>query len=660
MDIYTLDFETHWAKDYTLTRMSPLAYVMDDRFELISLALKKNGDRTRVVFGETRIREVLKFIDWSKAAMLAHNMSGFDSYIVAYRLGIVPRMWLCTLAMARPIHEKTTGLSLAKLVEHYELGVKNNAVLIQTQGKRLADFTLEERTRMETYNRDDTDQCWALFNILKQHYTPSELWQIDALTRLRTEPAFDLDFGLLETALSVERSNKHKALMDVARRLRADGAAFDNWDDEEAVAEFVRGELSSQPKFAAMLVALGAEVPTKPSPTDGDKLIPALAKDDEGFIELLEHEDERVAALAMARMGIKSTITETRIEKFMEAGRHAGGRLPIPIKYCGAVVSGRDSGEEYNPQNMNRVGKVPKPSDALRNSLVAPPGYSVIVADQSGIEMRTSHTLAQVEESMALWQQSPTADLYRAFGATRYGCPPEEVNGERRQASKIAQLQLQFGSGAKTYLQKARIQGGLRDMELPEAEMVVQAWRSKYFAIVDMWSRAGEALRHIQTGSPVQIDPWGLMVTCPEGVRLTASGRLIRYPDLRYLNKDAVIHEFFKGSPPNDEKKLQGLTGWWYGKGRHRARIYGAKVFQNGTQAIARDSIFDCSIQFYKQTGRRFNLRTHDELAYVVPTPKAEGLLEQLQKILRTSPTWFPELVTWSEGGVAQTYGAAK
>lgn len=661
MDIYTADFETHWDTDYSLSKMSPLAYVMDDRFELISLALKRNREQTRVVFGETRIREVLKYIDWSKSALLGHNMSGFDSYVVAYRLGIVPRMWLCTLAMARPIHEKDVGLSLAKLVAHYKLGVKNNAVLVATKGKRLADFTPEERRAMETYNRDDTDQCRDLFDILKAHYTPAELWQIDALTRLRTEPAFELDFGLLETALSVERSNKHKALMSVAKLLReGEAKTAVPWEDEEAVAEFVRGELASQPKFAALLTRLGVSVPMKRSTTDETKLIPALAKDDEGFIALMEHPDEQVAAAARARLSVKSTIAETRIEKFIEAGRFAGGKLPIPIKYCGAVVSGRDSGEEYNPQNMTRVGKVAKPSDALRNSLRAPEGFNVIVADQSGIELRTSHTLSQVEESMALWKQSPTADLYRAFGATRYGCAPEDVNGDLRQACKIAQLQLQFGSGPDTYLQKARIDGGLREMERPEAEMVVQAWRAKYHRIVDMWSRGGEALRHIVHGREFQIDPWGLMVTCPEGVRMTASGRIIRYPDLRYLDEHGVIQEFFNGVRPKDENQVRSRTGWWYGRGRHRARIYGAKVFQNGTQAIARDSIFDCAIEYYRQTSLRFNLRTHDELAYVVSKAQAEKRLEQLQKILRTPPRWWPELITWSEGGIAQTYGAAK
>lgn len=657
MDVVTVDIESFWDTDYSLSKLSPLEYVMGDRFELISCSIKVNAGKTEVLFGASDIQRALDTIDWTQSAALGHNMSAFDSYVLAYRLGIVPRMWLCTLAMARPIHAKDVGLSLGKLVAHYRLGFKDNTVLMQTKGKRLADFTPDEIARMRKYNGEDADQCYDLFQILRKHYTPAELWQIDALVRLRTEPAFELDFGLLDTALSVERSNKHKALLDLARKLEIKS---EDWSDERAVAESVRTELASAPKFAALLQRLGVDVPMKRSNTDETKLIPALAKSDEAFIALQTHDDPVVAAATMARLSAKSTLTETRIHAFQVAGQAAGGRLPLPIKYCGADTSGRDSGEEYNPQNLPRINKKkPKPSDALRNSMRAPEGYAVIVADQSGIELRTSHTLAQVEESMALYRANPRADLYRAFGATLYHCTPEEVDDVQRQACKVGQLQLQFGSGAKTYLHKARVDGGLKDMQLPEAESIVAGWRAKYSDICNMWQRGGEALKRIVRGEEWQIDPWGHMVTCAGGIRLR-SGRLIRYPNLRYLNEHAVVREFFKGEWPTDDEKVQSRVGWWYGTGRNSRRIYGAKVFQNGVQAIARDSIFDASVDYYRDTGLRFNLRTHDELAYVVPQAKADHYLDLLQTKLRTSPKWWPELVVWSEGGIAQCYGAAK
>jgi hypothetical protein len=659
MKIATIDLETFWDTGYTLSKMTPLEYVQDERFELICSSIKIDGYPTDVFFGEKRIRHVLSKFDWSQYAILGHNMSAFDAYVLAYRLGIKPRMWLCTLAMARPIHSADgVGCSLAKLVKHYGLGVKDNTVLLQTRGKRLEDFTPAELAAMEKYNREDTDQCYALFNILKRHYAAAELWQLDALVRLRTEPAFELDFGLLETALSVERSNKHKSLLELARSL---GIKPDDWSDEAAITEHVRSELASAPKFVALLEKLGVDVPMKVSPK-GNR-IPALAKNDEPLIALQEHPEPLVAAAVAARIEVKSTLTETRIQAFQTAGKLAGGRLPLPIRYCGAIVSGRDSGEEYNPQNMTRIGKKPKPSDALRKSLVAPDGHLVIVADQSGIELRTSHTLAQVEESMRLYALNPKADLYRAFGAELYQCTPEEVDPVQRQACKVGQLQLQFGSGPVTYLHKARVDGGLVDMQLPEATTIVTGWRSKYFSIVKLWNRAGEALRAMANGQTMAIDPWVLATTTQDGVILRTGReppRMIRYPGLRYLDEAGVIQEFFKGVRPDDEAKVKALWGWWYGFGREKRRLYGAKVFQNIVQALARDSVFDAAVDYYKKTGLRFNLRTHDELAYVVPEKKAEALLDQLQGILRTPPRWWPELVVWSEGGIAKTYGDAK
>ena len=50
----------------------------------------------------------------------------------------------------------------------------------------------------------------------------------------------------------------------------------------------------------------------------------------------------------------------------------------------------------------------------------------------------------------------------------------------------------------------------------------------------------------------------------------------------------------------------------------------------------------------------------HDELVYVVPDAYAETLLKLLQKIMRTPPVWWPELITWSEGDSAERYGTAK
>lgn len=664
LPIWTLDFESYWDRQYSLSKMSPLEYVMGDKFQLISCSVKLNDYPTDVLFGEKEIRRAFAKIDWSKAGMCAHNMSGFDAYIVAYYLGIRPRMWFCTAAMARPIHGKTTGVSLAKLVEFYAdelvaMGIKprkNNAILLSTQGKRLEDFTPAELKDMGVYNKDDTDQCRGLFKILLRHHSPAELWQIDAITRMRTEPQFELDTPMLETAASIERDRKLKSLLDLAKMLRSEVEMPDvNWHDQDAVAEVVRSELASAPKFSALLESLGVEVPMKPSPTNPEKEVPALSKTDEAFIALQEHPNDMVAAAARARLDVKSTLLETRIGKFLTAGSLAGGRLPIPIRFCGADTTGRDSGEEYNPQNLPRINPdKPKITDCLRKSLRAPKGKVVIVADQSGIELRINHFLWKVSSSMALYQASPDkADLYRSFAADNlYHVEPDEITKPQRQIGKLAQLGLGFGSGAKTFRVIAKTMGGVDlplesgDPDVIDCVTVVNTWREAYAEIVQGWAACGRALFDIRAGLENAIDPWGLTHTCAEGIVLP-SGRIIRYPDLR---------QEIKGEWDDGRPKKQ----WMYAQGRHKAFLTGPKVDENIVQALARDSVFDCSVDYFKSTGLRPALRVHDELVYVVDEGPAPDLLAELQRIMRTPPKWWPELVVWSEGDMAGTYGDAK
>ena len=647
MQIATVDFESYWAPDYSLSKMSPLEYVLDPRFELQSCAIQVDDYPCDVFFGEANIRKALNALDWSTKGACAHNMSGFDAYILAYRLGIQPKMFFCTLAMARPMFERTVGLGLAKLVKHFDLGVKDNRVLIQTRGRRLADFTPQELEDMKTYNREDTKQSRALFKKLLPYYTSKELWQIDALTRMRIAPQFELDTPLLETAASIERDRKHKALIDLGRTIGVSWQDDKGGDrDAEAFEEEVRSQLASADKFSELLQRLGVETPTKPSPSTPDKMIPALAKTDEAFIALQEHDDPLVAAAARARLDVKSTLLETRIQKFLTAGSLADGKLPITVKYCGAVTTGRDSGEEYNPQNLPRIDPDrPKPSDALRRSLRAPKGMKVIVADQSGIELRVNHFLWKVKVSMALYQQNAKADLYKDFASARYKIALDEVNKNQRQMGKVAHLGLGFGAGPPTFQRFAKTQYGLV-IPKEESELIVESWRTQYAEIPAGWRTCAAGVLNIARRVERPVDDWGLVHTCEEGFVLP-SGRIIRYPDLRQEED---------GKWPDGRPR----ASWFYGHGRFKARITGPKADENIVQALARDSIFDCAVDFYKLTGLRPALRVHDELVYVVPEGEADALLAELQGILRTPPRWWPDLVVYSEGDIADNYGDAK
>lgn len=666
-----LDGETYWDTEHSLSKMSPIEYVMSPKTELISFSVQVDGQPPQCAFGESEIRYLMREIDWASSLAVAHNMSGFDAMLLAWRLGIKPAMWGCTLAMARPLHAKTTGLSLAKLVAHYanELrdmgisGVKDNTALVQTKGKRLAEFTPAERVAMARYNNDDTAQCGGLFHILKKHYSAAELWHLDCNIRMLVEAEFDLDAGLLQTALSVERANKHKALLDVAKFLRADDSRADeitalDWGNEAMVSEWVRVQMASAPKFSLLLKSFGVDTPMKRSKTDPDKLIPALAKTDEAMAELLDHDEPVVAAAARARLSAKSTQLETRIESFL-ATHKAVGKLPVPVHYCGAETTGRDSGWLYNMLNLPRINPdKPSVKDALRNSVRAPEGKVIGVADLSGIELRVNHTLWKVARTMAMWKEKANADLYKDTAARMYDCTVDEVAKHQRQYSKVLELSCGFGIGGDKFRETARIQGGIK-LTKQESKKGVDFWRSLYPEIASFdknnpggWQLCQEALNYIAEGSKRAIDPWGLCTTEKDAIRLP-SGRTIYYPNLRqelrprYKEVDGVLHKSMEVS-------------WVYADGRHIAGLYGGKCDENIVQALARDIIFPNALEFFKRTKLRPKHKVYDELVYLFPPSEAEALLAELQSIMRTPPSWWPELVLWSEGDIAHSYGAAK
>lgn len=540
------------------------------------------------------------------------------------------------MAMARPIHAKTTGLSLGALVEHYGIGVKDNTALVATKGKRLEDFSVAELRAMAKYNKEDTDQCYALLRKLVPQTNKFEVRLIDATIRMLVDAKFVPDRDLLKKTLRLEQHRKRSILDDLAEHIEATTG-------EETDAAGVKKTLNSSAKLSALLQGLGVDPPTKPSPVDPEVRIPAFAKTDEDFVALQNHSNPLVSAAVEARLGIKSTILESRLSAFLAASAaHPGGLLPIPLRYYGADTTGRWSGWEYNPQNMNRIiPGLPRLSDALRNSLCAPEDHLIVVADQSGIELRVNLTLWQVPYAMEAFAEDPAADLYKPMASDVLGVPVEGMPREVRQAGKAMHLGCGFGLGSRPkYVAVARQMAQI-EVSLDDADAHIRGWRHKHPEVVRGWKICHAALSTMLQLDPDQesapIDPWGMIVPTSEGFR-TPRG-MIRYPDLALEQTD---------------------EGEEFRYGRHRTRIYAGKVDENIVQHLAGYTLAGVTLSVADITGFLPSLKVHDELIYVVPKSEAYGMLAELHKEMRKPPKWWPELVTWSEGQVAERYGEAK
>jgi DNA polymerase len=648
MQTITYDIETFWSTDFSLSKISFMEYIMSPEAEVISVAVKINDEDTVVKVGH-EVEPYLKSLDWANSAAIAHNGNEFDHPLLVWKYDVHPKMFIDTLCMARPFHQSSVGGSLAKLSKEYGLQDKNNAVLLSTKGKRLMDFTAHEIAEMRIYNKGDTDNTYELFRRFRAKYVEhvgddvrdlskalrswkKELAISDMTARMIVYPQLYCDMDLLENTLVEAEDLKRKQLEGIRDKLGL-------LDVEEA-----RSQLASSKMFGEMLTERGVDIPMKISKTTG-KPTYALAKTDEEFTALLEHPDEEVAALVSARLGVKSTLLETRLATMHKCATVMGGRMPVPLAYHSATT-GRWGGRVWNPQNLPRIPRdkagnpIPKLTNALRDSLIAPPGHLVVVSDLSGIELRVNHYLWKVDSTAKLYAADPEADLYKEFASALFGKDKADITKDERQLAKVAQLGLGYGAGWRTFKKVAKLMGGI-DLSDEEAERVTLAWRTKYRDIVNGWTSCQAAIVAMYRGSSMSPDPRGLCTTFQNGITLP-SGRSLYYPALRLENDEVGKQQFV------------------YGEGKNKSKVYSGLMDENLVQAISRDVIAEQALVVANMTGHYPAHMVHDELVYVIAEQDAHEHLAIVDRVMRTPPKWLPGIVLHSEGDVAPTYGAAK
>ena len=404
-DIYCIDFETFYSKEYSLSRkdVTTQSYVDDERYETIGVAVKKNGEPTAWFSGtHEEIRDWLGRFDWANAFMLAHNAL-FDASILAWRFGIHPKLILDTLSMARAVHGVDAGGSLKALAERYELGVKGEEVVL-AMGKRRADFAELELKAYGEYCKNDVELTYELFKRLAPAFIKSEIALIDMTIKMHTKPQFQLDTALLHEHLTDVRGRKTILLI------------------ESGIA---KEDLMSNPKLAEVLKSFGVTPPVKVSPRTG-KIAYAFAKSDAEFKALLEHDNFSVQAVVAARLGVKSTLEETRTERFIRIAEESGS-LPVPLKYYGAITGRWSAVDSINLQNLPRTSP-------LKKAIVAPLGYSIVGADLSNIELRVGLYFAGQMDKLEMLGDG--LDLYKDFAASAFNIRYADVTDEQRFVGK--------------------------------------------------------------------------------------------------------------------------------------------------------------------------------------------------------------------------------
>jgi len=630
MDILTIDFETYYAKDFTLSKMTTEAYIRDDRFEVIGVSVKKNGDPGVWAAGPD-VHTLLNSFDYANSAILCHH-TAFDGAILAWRYGIRPKFWLDTLSMSRPTLAATIGGSLKMLATYFKVGVKGTEV-VDAFGKCLADFTPAELQQYGVYCINDGDLCWGIFNKLRVGFPVSELMVIDQTIRMFTEPVFELDQPILEKHLEHEIIRKQLLLKQ-----------FGGGDPEAA-----RKVISSNKQFAALLNRLNVPPPMKISPTTG-KTTYAFAKTDQGLLDLLEHHDPNVALVVEVRLGVKSTIEETRTKRFIDISNR--GPLPIMLNYYGAHTGRFSGGDKVNLQNLPaRKGNV------IRTSLRAPDGHKVVVCDSAQIEARLLAYLSGQEDLLVAFREG--RDVYSEFASMVFSKPLDEISKEDRFVGKTCILGLGYGMGPEKFQRTLSIQGGVH-IHLHEAERIVKLYRHTYTYITRLWRDCDNLLTTMlagQGGVVANILSYG-----PEGITLP-SKLVLKYTALRYIRDDGLGYldkQISYISKAREFRKLMTFTVT--GKGEDNITwtyLYGGKVVENITQALARIVITE-QMTAIGELGYQVVLQVHDEIVTIVPENNALAAQQTMERVMSLPPSWAVGLPVACESAIGDSYGEAK
>lgn len=625
MDIITIDFETYYDDDYSLSKMTTEAYVRDPRFEVIGVGIKVNDYPTDWFTGDhAAIGKFLNGLDYSKRAILCHN-TAFDGAILSWRFGIKPRLWLDTLSMARPNHNITVGGSLAALTAYYGIGKKGDEV-VAAKGKRRADFTEQDLDQYGKYCINDVDMTKQLFDKLKVGFPASELLVIDQTLRMYTEPVVELDVPLLEGHLKEVRARKQGLLDKLV--VYGDGSVP------------MSRTLMSNEAFAQMLKNLGVDPPMKISRVTGKETW-ALAKTDKGMTDLLEHPDERVQSLVAARLGVKSTIEETRTEALIGvAGR---GRLPIMLNYYGAHTGRFSGGDKLNLQNLPSRGNT-----TIRRALRAPPNHKIIACDSSQIEARMVAYIAGQEDLLQAFREK--RDVYSEFASKVYGRGITKKDKIERFVGKTCILGLGYGMGAEKFRRTLEIgQGGMNVLiDIHEAERIVRLYRQENWKIVQLWQRCGNALSNMVFGTGGEIHP--LLPYDKEGIRLPSRFK-VQYPALR---QNGSGFEYISDARSYRKALKERITGGdiedipW-------TKIYGGKVVENCIQALAAIVIREQMATIGQHYRAAFQV--HDEIIITAKKEDAAAAEQQLVAVMSTPPKWAPDLPVACESGMADNYG---
>jgi DNA polymerase len=268
----------------------------------------------------------------------------------------------------------------------------------------------------------------------------------------------------------------------------------------------------------------------------------------------------------------------------------------------------------------------------------APPGYKLIVCDASQIEARILAWLAGEHE--LLKQFASGDDVYARFAEVIYGYKISKLtHPSERVLGKEGVLSLGYNCGHEKFFNRVRLRGA--DVTRKQTDRVVDAYRERFTRITNFWRECHNAMHSFMgLENPRFLPSWAkheALIATEGGLKLPNTTR-VQYHDLQY---DQVSRE------------------WTFQHRGTRAKLYGGKVVEHGTQALARIVVSD-AWERLANLGHQVVLQVHDELVLVAREEHALHVREDTVREFCRVPAWAPGLPLAADAAVVDRYGEAK
>ena len=233
-------------------------------------------------------------------------------------------------------------------------------------------------------------------------------------------------------------------------------------------------------------------------------------------------------------------------------------------------------------------------------------------------------------------------DVYCVVASGFYGREIQNVpeQFQERQLGKTIKLACGYQMGPERFQETTRIlSGGKLVIDMGTAIRGVGFYRSSHPMVVSLWSRGHDSLstlaNGVKDGQSRYLDPRGVL-QLEKGAILLPNGLRIKYPQLSF-DADA---------------------GWSFHGTRGRSHLYGGKIVEHVTQALAKIVVMDQLLKISKKF--KIVLTSHDEGAFCVRDDEAEECLEYALEVMSTPPAWAPDMPVKAKGDIAIRYGDAK